>query len=244
MMKVSLFITCLADVFYPQVGKSVVEVLRQYGVEVDFPVDQTCCGQPAFNSGYHAEAKEAAKQLIQAFEQSERVVTPSGSCASMIRHYYPELFKQDEAWLQRAENLADKTYEFSEFMVQVLNVKLDDLYLPAKATYHQSCHMSRGLGVKEEPHLLLAQVQGLEVKELPYCNDCCGFGGTFAAKMSDISEKMVDEKVKHIESTGADVLIGSDLGCLMNIGGRLSRTGKPISVMHVAEVLAKGGVKK
>ncbi|MEW9674224.1 (Fe-S)-binding protein [Ammoniphilus sp. 3BR4] len=243
-MKVSLFITCLADVFYPQVGMSVVDVLRKYGVEVDFPNQQTCCGQPAYNSGYHQEAKDSAMQLIKAFENSETVVTPSGSCASMIRHYYPELFKNDEEWLKKAKGLASKTYEFSEYMVNVLKVELKDIQMPAKATYHQSCHMSRGLGIKEEPKLLLEQVQGLKVEELPYCNDCCGFGGTFAAKMSDISEKMVDEKVRNIESTGAEVLIGSDMGCLMNIGGRLSRTGKDIKVMHVAEVLAKGGESK
>lgn len=240
-MKVSLFITCLADVFYPQVGMSVVDVLRKYDVEVDFPNQQTCCGQPAYNSGYHQEAKESAKQMIKAFENSETVVTPSGSCASMIRHYYPELFKKDEEWLKKAQDLASKTYEFTEYMVNVLKVELKDIQMSAKATYHQSCHMSRGLGVKEEPKLLLEQVQGLQVEELPYCNDCCGFGGTFAAKMSDISEKMVDEKVRNIESTGAEVLIGSDMGCLMNIGGRLRRTGKDITVMHVAEVLAKGG---
>lgn len=242
-MKVSLFITCLADVFYPNVGISVVDVLKKYGVEVDFPGEQTCCGQPAFNSGYQKDAKEAAKQLIKAFEKSETVVTPSGSCASMIRHYYPGLFKDDPEWLTKAQQLVEKTYEFSEFLVNVLKVDMNDLKLDGKATYHQSCHMSRGLGIKEEPKKLLGQVEGLDVMDLPYCNDCCGFGGTFAAKMSDISEKMVDEKIRNIESTGAEILIGSDMGCLMNIGGRLSRTGKDIKVMHVAEVLAQGGKK-
>ncbi|HJV45208.1 MAG TPA: (Fe-S)-binding protein [Bacillota bacterium] len=240
-MKVSLFITCLADVFYPNVGISVVEVLKRNGVEVDFPAEQTCCGQPAFNSGYQKDAKEAARQLIKAFEKSEIVVTPSGSCASMIRHYYPGLFKEEPVWLEKAQKLVDKTYEFSEFLVKILKVEMSDLKLPGKATYHQSCHMARGLGIKEEPKALLGQVEGLEVVDLPYCNDCCGFGGTFAAKMSEISEKMVDEKIRNIESTGAEILIGSDMGCLMNIGGRLNRTQKDIKVMHVAEVLAQGG---
>jgi L-lactate dehydrogenase complex protein LldE len=240
-MKVSLFITCLADVFYPKVGKSVVQVLREQGVTVDFPTKQTCCGQPAYNSGYHEEAKEAAKQQITVFEQSEIVVTPSGSCAAMIRHYYPELFTNDPEWSSKAKALADKTYEFSEFLVKVLKVENFTAQLSAKGTYHQSCHMSRGLGVKDEPIQILHQVDGLDITDLPNCEDCCGFGGTFAAKMSDISEKMVDDKIRHIESTGADVLIGSDLGCLMNIGGRLQRTAKPIKVMHVAEVLVKGG---
>lgn len=243
-MKASLFITCLADVFYPNVGMSVVEVLRRYGAEVDFPMEQTCCGQPAYNSGYHKEAKEAAKQCIEAFEASQYVVTPSGSCAAMVRHYYPELFKDDEIWNSRAESLAKKTYEFSEFLVQVLKVELDPTRLHAKATYHHSCHMSRGLGLKEEPGQLLSTVEGLQMEELPYCNDCCGFGGTFATKMSDISEKMVDDKIRHIESTGAEILIGSDMGCLMNIGGRMGRNGKDIKVMHVAEVLAERGDRK
>jgi L-lactate dehydrogenase complex protein LldE len=240
-MKVSLFITCLADVFYPEVGKSVVQVLREQGVTVDFPAKQTCCGQPAYNSGYHEDAKEAAKQQITVFEQSEVVVTPSGSCAAMIRHYYPDLFTNDPEWSSKAQALADKTYEFSEFLVKVLKVGNFTAQLSAKGTYHQSCHMSRGLGVKDEPIQILRQVDGLDITDLPNCQDCCGFGGTFAAKMSDISEKMVDDKIRHIESTGADVLIGSDLGCLMNIGGRIQRTGKPIKVMHVAEVLVKGG---
>ncbi|WP_126427805.1 (Fe-S)-binding protein [Brevibacillus marinus] len=239
-MKVSLFITCLSDVFFPEVGKSVVEVLERLGVEVDFPEAQTCCGQPAYNSGYHREAKEAAKKLIEAFASSEYVVSPSGSCVSMIRHYYPKLFADDPAWQSRAEELVQKTYEFSEFLVRVLGVTELDARFPAQATYHQSCHMCRGLGVKEEPLQLLASVEGLNQTELPYAHDCCGFGGTFASKMSPISEAMVDEKIRHLEESGASLLIGSDMGCLMNIAGRLQRTGKSIRVMHVAEVLAKG----
>lgn len=239
-MKVSLFITCLSDIFFPEVGKHAVQILERNGVEVDFPEGQTCCGQPAYNSGYEKDAKQAAKQMIQAFSHSDYIVTPSGSCASMVRHYYKEMFKDEEEWYAQADNLSKKTYEFTEFLVGVLGVTDVGAELHAVAAYHQSCHMSRGLGIKNEPIQLLSQVEGLEVKELPYCQDCCGFGGTFAAKMSDISEKMVDEKIKHIESTGAQVLIGADMGCLMNIGGRLRRQGKEIEVMHISEVLAKG----
>lgn len=240
-MKVALFITCLADAFYPKVGMSVVNVLQKLGVEVEFPKEQTCCGQPAYNSGFHKDAMKAAKQVILAFENSETVVTPSGSCAAMIHHYYPVLFESDPVWRDKAQNLADKTHEFSDFLVNVLKVEDLNAKLESTATYHHSCHMIRGLEIEEEPIALLSQVEGLTVKELPYCKDCCGFGGTFAAKMSDISERMVDEKIKNITSTGASVLIGSDLGCLMNIGGRMRRTGKEIEIMHVAEVLEKGG---
>ena len=239
-MKVSLFITCLADIFFPQVGKNVVEILEHCGAEVDFPERQTCCGQPAYNSGYQKEAREAAKQMIQAFAHSEYVVTPSGSCASMVKHEYVEMFRNDPEWQQKAVQLAAKTYELTDFLVNVMRV--DDLgsQCPRKATFHASCHMSRGLGIKQEPLLLLSRVRGLELEALPHCEDCCGFGGTFAAKMSPISQAMVDEKIRNIESTGADLLIGADLGCLMNIGGRLRRQGKDIEVMHVADVLAKG----
>lgn len=242
-MRVSLFITCLSDVFFPDVGKSAVEVLQRYGVDVHFPEAQTCCGQPAYNSGYQKEAKETAKHMINVFSASDYVVAPSGSCVAMIRHYYPELMKNEEEWGEKARMLAEKTYEFSEFLVKILEVEAIDATLCARATYHHSCHMSRGLGIHAEPASLLSNVKELEMTELPYCQDCCGFGGTFAVKMSAISEAMVDEKIKNIEATGAELLIGSDMGCLMNIGGRLRRTGKDVQVMHVAEVLAKGGDK-
>ncbi|MCI0765429.1 (Fe-S)-binding protein [Bacillus sp. TL12] len=238
-MKVSLFITCLSDVFFPQVGKSVVEIMEQCGVEVDFPEGQTCCGQPAYNSGYQKEAKLAAKQMIKAFEHSEYIVTPSGSCASMVHHYYKELFKDDRKWYENAVHLANKTYELTDFLINVLGKSDLNSKLDRTAVFHQSCHMSRGLGIKDEPLELLSQVKELDVKELRYCQDCCGFGGTFAVKMSSISETMVDEKIKYIEEAGADLLIGADMGCLMNIGGRLSRKNKEIQVLHIAEGLEK-----
>ncbi|MBO8170561.1 MAG: (Fe-S)-binding protein [Bacillaceae bacterium] len=240
-MHASLMITCLSDAFYPRVGISVVHVLEKMGVKLDFPEEQTCCGQPAYNSGYRREALQAAKQMIQAFEHSPYVVTPSGSCAAMIRHYYPDMFAGDGEWEEKARNLADKTYEFSEFLVRVLKVDQIDAELKGKATYHHSCHMMRGLGVKDEPITLLKKVRGLELNELPFADDCCGFGGTFSVKMDNISEAMVDEKVRHIQDTGAEYLIGSDLGCLMNIGGRLERMNVPVKVLHLAEVLAGEG---
>lgn len=239
-MKVSLFITCLADSFYPEVGKSVVHLLRQHGCTIDFPEEQVCCGQPAYNSGYPTEARQAARQLIRAFRHSEYVVTPSGSCAAMIRQYYPSLFSQDEEWREQAEQLAAKTYEFSEFMIRVLGVTQLEAEFEGLATYHHSCHMKRGLGIEEEPLQLLGKIKGLQLVDLPYSEDCCGFGGTFAVKMHRISQEMVDEKVEHVLSTGANILVGSDLACLMNIAGRLSRLGHHIQVYHVAQLVYEG----
>jgi L-lactate dehydrogenase complex protein LldE len=239
-MKVALFITCLADIFFPEVGRSVVHLLRQQGCDVIFPAGQTCCGQPAYNSGYSAESLAAAKQLIDAFEEAEYVVTPSGSCAAMIRHYYPVLFQSDEKWLKRAQQLANKVFEFSQFMVDILQVTHVNAYYPGVATYHHSCHMMRGLGVSQQPLQLLKAVQGLKLVELPNYWDCCGFGGTFAVKMSSISKQMVNEKVEHIISTQADILVGSDLACLMNIEGRLKRLNYPVQVFHVAQLLDEG----
>ncbi len=239
-MKVSLFITCLADQMYPQVGESVVRLLHRYGCEVDFPELQTCCGQPAFNSGYQNEARTVARQWIRAFENSDYIVSPSGSCTGMVHHYYPGLFVDEPEWKQKAEALIERTYEFSQFLVQVLGVSDLDASFQHKVTYHPSCHAMRLLGVKEEPLQLLENVQGMELVELPKREDCCGFGGTFAVKMADMSEAMVCEKAAHVCSTGADVLVGTDMGCLMNIQGRLNKEGKPIRVMHLAELLEEG----
>lgn len=235
-MKVSLFITCLADVFYSNVGKSTVELLEKLGCEVDFPKSQTCCGQPAYNSGYHKETREVAKHMIKAFEQSDYVVGPSGSCVAML-HEYEELFAADAVWKKKAQQLAAKSYELTQFLVDVLKVENVKASLPAHATYHKSCHMTRLLGVGDAPEKLLQNVSGLTTTSLPNSHDCCGFGGTFSVKMVPISEQMVDEKVKHIHDTEAELLIGADCGCLMNIGGRMNRKGIPIKVMHIAEVL-------
>lgn len=235
-MKVSLFATCLVDMFQGNAGKAAVELLERLGCEIDFPDAQVCCGQPAYNSGYVKESKEAMKRMITAFEHAEYVVSPSGSCAYMFQEY-PHVFKGDSVWEPRAKKLAEKTYELTQFIVEVLNVDDVGAKLKGKATFHTSCHMTRLLGVREAPMRLLKNVKGLEFEELPGKEQCCGFGGTFSVKMAQISEQMVDEKVGHIEETEAEILIGADAGCLLNIGGRIGRQGKPIRVMHIAEVL-------
>jgi L-lactate dehydrogenase complex protein LldE len=240
-MKVSLFITCLADVFYPEVGRATVELLERFGCEVDFPVAQTCCGQPAFNSGYHREAKKAARHMIETFAHADYVVAPSGSCTAMLKEYVHLFSEEDEReWQEKARALAEKSYELTQFLVEILRVEDVDATLPVKATYHRSCHMTRLLGVKDAPMKLLSNVKGLSLTELPCAHDCCGFGGTFSVKMAPISQQMADEKVSHIEETNAEVLIGADCGCLMHLDGRIRRQGKPIRVMHIAQVLQSG----
>jgi len=235
-MKVSLFVTCLVDTFYPQVGVSAVRLLRRLGVEVDFPAGQTCCGQPAYNSGYADEARRAAAQLIRAFEQSEWVVSPSGSCVAMIRHYYPELFRGHPLEAE-AQRFAARTYELSQFIVDVLGIEDLGGRFEGTATYHTSCHMTRGLGVREAPFRLLKNVRGLELVELPAADECCGFGGTFAVKMAGLSTAMADAKLDHVAQTGARYLVGADMACLMHLGGRLEKRGMPVKVMHLAELL-------
>lgn len=235
-MKVTLFVTCLIDTFQPNVGKATVELLERLGCEIEFPESQVCCGQPAYNSGYVSEAKEVAKNMIRTFENAEYIVTPSGSCATMFQEY-PHIFHGDVEWEGPAKRLAEKTYELTQFIVEVLQVEDVGARLNGKATYHTSCHMTRLLGVKEAPFTLLSNVKGLQIEHLPNAQNCCGFGGTFSVKMMQISEQMVDEKVQSVEQTGADYLIGADCGCLMNIGGRIERLGKEVKVLHIAEVL-------
>ncbi|MBZ5752155.1 (Fe-S)-binding protein [Metabacillus rhizolycopersici] len=235
-MKVTLFITCLVDMFQANVGKAAVEVLERLGCEVEFPENQVCCGQPSYNSGYVEETKGAMKKMIDIFQDAEYIVCPSGSCAYMF-HEYQHIFKGDPVWEPKAKALAAKTYELTQFIVDVLKVEDVGATFNGKVSYHTSCHMTRLLGVKEAPMKLLSHVKGLEYMELPGKENCCGFGGTFSVKMGKISEQMVDEKVQCVEETEADYLIGGDAGCLMNIGGRIDRKGKPIKVLHIAEVL-------
>lgn len=243
-MKVSLFVTCLADNLYPEVVESVARILTDYGCEVDFPEAQSCCGQPAFNSGYQDEAREVSRQLIRAFEHSDYVVSPSGSCAGMVHHFYPYLFQDEPEWAAKAEALVGKMYEFSQFLVGVLGVTDVGASFPHKVTYHPSCHGMRLLGVKDEPMQLLSAVADIEYQDLPSRDDCCGFGGTFAVKMADMSEAMVCEKAANVCRSGAEVLVGTDMGCMMNIGGRLNKEGKPVRVMHLAQLLEEGRAKR
>lgn len=240
-LRASLFITCLADQLFADVGLSMARVLKRLGVELDFPEQQACCGQPAFNSGYRDEARHVARGMLEAFEHSEYVVSPSGSCAGMICHFYAELFRDEPELSERAARLAAKTYELSQFLVNVLGVSDVGARFPHTVTYHASCHGSRLLGVKDEPLRLLSAVRGLSLVPLVRCEDCCGFGGTFAVKLSSISGAMVDEKVEHVKATGADYVVGTDMGCLLNIAGRLSRRGLPIKTLHLAQVLDSGG---
>ncbi|WP_040983095.1 (Fe-S)-binding protein [Oceanobacillus jeddahense] len=235
-MKVSLFITCVSDIVFADVGKNTVELLERLGCEVDFPAAQTCCGQPAYNSGYLQEAKKAMKQMIKAFKDSEYVVGPSGSCVGMLREY-PHIFKGDPEWEQPAIDLANKSYEVTQFIVDILGVTDVGAAFEGRVTYHPSCHMTRILGVKEAPTKLLKNVKGIDFVELPVKEDCCGFGGTFAVKNADISGEMVKEKSQHVSETEAEYLVGGDMGCLMNIGGRMRREGKNVKVMHITEIL-------
>ena len=238
-MKASLFITCLVDQFFPEVGMSMTGVLRRLGVEVDFPSEQTCCGQPAFNSGFTSEARELAKRFIEIFEKSEYVVAPSGSCTSMVKVFYPELFKNDPEWHARAESLASRTREFTEFVVNVMGVEDVGASYRGKVALHQSCHLLRELQVRVEPQRLLRAVKGIELVQLEHAEACCGFGGLFSIKYPHISGGILQEKINSIKKSGADVVVASDVGCLMHIAGGLSRQGIATRTMHIAELLAK-----
>lgn len=238
-MKISLFVTCLSDVLFPQVAEAMARLLARHGVKLEFPEVQTCCGQPAYNSGYWEESRQSARTILDAFEDSDFVIAPSGSCTHMI-HQYPGLFREDPVYWAKAKALHHKTYEFTQFMVQVLGVTDLGAQFPHKVTYHPSCHGSRLLGVKEEPMALLGSVRGLELVPLSYAEDCCGFGGTFAIKMADISGAMVTEKSDHVLETEAEVLVGLDMACLMNIAGNLRHRGEQVRVMHLAELLYEG----
>ena len=237
-IRVGLFVTCLVDLFRPSVGFAAVRLLEDAGCTVDVPRWQTCCGQPAYNSGDRADAKAIARQVIDAFEGFDHVVAPSGSCAGMIREHYPALFADDPATYQRAQHLAQRTWELVSFLADVLHVERVAARYQGVATYHDSCSGLRELGVKQQPRKLLAGVVGLRLAELPGAEICCGFGGTFCIKYPEISDKMVADKAADIAATGADTLLAGDMGCLLNMAGKLSRLGKAIRVRHVAEVLA------
>ncbi|MFN3987632.1 MAG: (Fe-S)-binding protein [Rhodocyclaceae bacterium] len=236
--RVGLFATCLMNLFRPNVGFAAVKLLEDAGCSVDVPAAQTCCGQPGYNSGDFDTARALARQVIETFEGFDYVVGPSGSCMATIRHDYPVLFEDDPDWAPRARALAAKSFELLSFLHDELGVTRVDARLDATATYHDSCSGLRGLGIKGQPRALLGSVGGLRLKEMRDSEVCCGFGGTFCVKYPEISEKMVEDKIHNVIASGADTLLGGDLGCLMNISGRLRRVNAPVKVFHTAEVLA------
>ncbi len=238
MVSVGLFVTCLVDLHRPNVGFAAIALLEKAGCQVDVPDTQVCCGQPAFNSGDDSSTKRIAQQVIKAFEKFDYVVVPSGSCASMIVVHYPELFANEPEWLARAEQLAGRCHELLSFLVDVMKVDEFAARYQGRVTYHDACSGLRDLGVKQQPRSLMANVQGLKLTEMEDTDVCCGFGGTFCVKFPDISERMVSDKVSLAQQTGAETVLGGDMGCLLNISGRLSRLDAKIRVYHVAEVLA------
>jgi L-lactate dehydrogenase complex protein LldE len=237
-VRVALFVTCLVDLFRPSVGFAGVKLLEDAGCIVEVPRAQTCCGQPAYNSGDREDAKAIALQVFDAFAGYQYVVAPSGSCAGMIRQHYPELFADDPVNLPRAQELAKRSWELVSFLVDVCGVREVTAQWPRRATYHDACSGLRELSIKRQPRELLVSVRRLELKELPSAEVCCGFGGTFCVKYPEISDKMVTDKAADIIGTGAEAVLAGDLGCLLNIAGKLSRQASHVEVRHIAEVLA------
>jgi L-lactate dehydrogenase complex protein LldE len=239
-LTVQLFVTCIIDTLYPEVGEAVVKVLQRAGVTVEFPAGQTCCGQPAFNAGMRAQARPIAIHTIQVFERTDGpVVVPSGSCAAMIRHGYPELFEDDEEWLPRARALAARTFELTEFLVDQLGVTDLGARFPGKLAYHSSCHLLRDLRIDTQPRALLAEVREAELVELPYSTECCGFGGVFSVEHPEISTAMLERKIANIEASGAPLVVSCDGGCITNINGGLHRRGNKQRAIYIAEILAQ-----
>lgn len=236
LVEVSLMITCLGDSIRPQAGVATVRLLRRLGIQVHFPEAQTCCGQPFYNSGFLSGARDLAQHTINTFTGDRLVVTPSGSCAAMVKLEYPHLFHDDPTWHARATDLAARTFELSDFLVNRLRVTDVGARFRGKVVYHYACHL-RGLGLKNEAETLIQHVEGAELMPLKNQDQCCGFGGSFSVRYPEISGAMVGDKVECITATGADVLVSTDTGCLMNIGGALHRGGSPIRHMHLAELL-------
>ncbi len=243
-VKASLFVTCVIDQFYPEVGESAVRVLRRLGVDVDFPRAQTCCGQPAFNAGYWSDARPLAKRLLDAFQGDRYVVAPSGSCASMVKAFYPELLHDAPELLERASVIASRLFELSEFITDVLGITDLSAYAdpgaepyPVTVTYHEGCHLRRELGVIAQPRTLIRSLPNVELIELEQADVCCGFGGTFSVKYAEISGAMLHDKLGYVRSTGADVLVACDSTCLMQIGGGMDKRGMSVRPLHLAQLL-------
>jgi L-lactate dehydrogenase complex protein LldE len=237
MTRVSFMVTCLGDMFYPEIGVRIVRLLRRLGVEVDFPERQTCCGLPLFNSGYHAEAAAVARRTIEIFGEAEHVVVPSGSCAWMVKHEYPGLMK-DATLRTKAETLATRTWELSQFLVRVLGRTRFRSAVSGPVAYHDSCHLLRGLHESETPRAILRSLDGAALVDLPASDECCGFGGSFSVRLPEVSSAILERKLRNLEGSGARCLIACDAGCLMQIRGGLSRRGSAVQALHLAEVIA------
>jgi L-lactate dehydrogenase complex protein LldE len=239
-VRVSLFITCFNDTLFPETGKAVVRVLERLGHQVDFPEEQTCCGQMHFNTGYQPEAAALARRFVDAFADSEAIVTPSGSCAAMVREFYPRLAEAagDERLAAQVAAVAPRVHELSELLVNRLGVTDVGAYYPHRVTYHPTCHSLRGLKVGDAPLRLLRAVRGIDLVELPAATECCGFGGTFAVKNADTSMAMLSDKLRHVLDTRAEVCTAGDNSCLMHIGGALHRQRTGVRTVHLAEILA------
>jgi L-lactate dehydrogenase complex protein LldE len=235
---VSLFVTCVIDQLFPKVGMAMAQVLEEVGFDVAFDPAQTCCGQPAFNSGFRDEARRVALHFLDVFSDSRYIVVPSGSCTSMISHHYAELFANEPETLKRVHAIEQRTWEFSQFLLDVAKVEDVGATLRAVVTYHDSCHALRELKIKQGPRRLLSYVRGLELREMDIPEECCGFGGTFSVKFDGVSGGMARTKLQSIQKTGADVVVSIDSSCLMQLQGAISRAGLPLRTMHLAEVLA------
>ncbi len=238
--RVSLMVTCLGDLFFPEVGVSIVRLLRRLGATVEFPQGQTCCGLPLFNSGYHAEARAVAARTVALFRNADHIVVPSGSCAWMLRHEYAGLLTDGEL-AQDARRLAQRTYELSQFLVKVLGRREFRATVGGRVTYHDSCHLLRGLHEAETPRDILRSLEGVEFVELPGADECCGFGGSFAVRLPEVSAQILAKKLTNVEATGATCLVACDAGCLMQMGGGLRRRRSRVRALHLAELLDGGG---
>ena len=236
--RVSLFVTCVVDQLFPRVGMAVVDVLERLGFSVEFPEQQTCCGQPAFNTGYREEARQVARHFLDVFAGADYIVLPSGSCTSMVSHHFEDIFEKEPESLRRAHELQSKVYEFSRFLIEVAKVEDVGARLNEVVTYHDSCHALRELHIKDGPRRLLGYVRGLELREMDTAEECCGFGGTFSVKFAEVSGGMARTKLDSIVRTGATTVVSLDSSCLMQLQGALFRAGLPIRTMHLAEVLA------
>jgi len=238
---VSLFVTCIIDTIYPKTGVSVVEILEHLGIQVSFPMAQTCCGQPAFNAGFWNDSRAVARQFLTAFADAEVIVTPSGSCATMVRHYYPQLFKDDPEWYERASWASNITWEFTEYLVDGLGITdIGAALPPTQVAFHDACHGLRGLGLKDQVRQLAAAIDGVTLAEMQGADQCCGFGGLFSVKMPEVSGAMLKDKIAHIDAAEAEVIVTGDCSCMTQINGGLSRHERSKRAIHIADLLARG----